>query len=78
MAYGARLAAAMASLERGPARAEVRQRDELGTGIRTLHVGSRAGHMIIFRVANDVDWTIDVLRILHDAMDLMRHLPPDG
>jgi toxin ParE1/3/4 len=74
-AYGGLLAAALARLERGPAIAGVRQRDEIGADLRTLHVGHRGRHNILFRIGSEPDRTIDVLRILHDAMDLARHVP---
>ena len=72
--YGALLARSLARLERGPIVAEVRQRDEIGAGLRTLHVGRRGRHIILFRVGSELTATIDVLRILHDAMDLARHV----
>jgi len=75
--YGDLLAIALARLERGPATAGARQRDEIDTGLRTLHMGRRGRHIILFRVGSEPDRTIDVLRILHDAMDLARHVPPD-
>jgi len=68
------LAAALARLERGPSIAGVRQRDEIGAGLRTLHAGRRGRHIILFRIGSEPDRTIDVLRIPHDAMDLARHV----
>jgi len=50
-------------------------RPELGPNIRTLHVArqERNGrHFIIFRIT--VSSVIDVLRILHDSIDLPRHI----
>jgi toxin ParE1/3/4 len=73
VAYCDRLAATLASLERGPEIAGARRRDEIGADLRTLHVGRRARHLIMFRIGDENDRTIDVLRILHDAMDLERH-----
>ena len=77
--YGYLLAATLARLERGPAIAGTRQRDAIGAGLRTLHMGRRGRHIILFRVGCEPgrtipDRTIDVLRILHDAMDLARHV----
>lgn len=47
--------------------------------ICTLHVaqnGRKGRHFIMFRVATAQDSTvIDVLRFLHDSMNLERHLP---
>ncbi len=53
-----------------------KQRDEIELGIRTLHVarlGRKGRHIVVFRV--DGTQTIDVLRLLHESMDLPRHLP---
>jgi toxin ParE1/3/4 len=75
--YGDLLATTLARLERGPSIAGARQRDENGPSLRTLHVGSRGRHIILFRIGSEPDRIIDVLRILHDAMDLVRHVPSD-
>jgi toxin ParE1/3/4 len=72
--YGGLLAAAVARLEGGPSTAGVKQRDEIGAGICTIHVGRRARHFILFRVGSETERAIDVPRILHDAMDLARHV----
>ena len=51
-----------------------------GNDIRTLHVardGRKGRHFVMFRVGSiDGRDVIDVLRLLHDSMDLERHLPP--
>ncbi len=74
VSYAELLAASLARLERGPSIAGARQRDEIGAGVRTLHIGRRGRHIILFRTGSERDRTIDVLRILHDAMDLARHV----
>jgi toxin ParE1/3/4 len=76
--YANLLAATLARLERGPSLLGARRRDEIGAGLRTLHVGRRGRHIILFRVGSEADRTIDVLRILHDAMDLARHIGDRG
>jgi toxin ParE1/3/4 len=73
-AYALLLAETLARLEFGPDIAGARKRNEIGPGLRTLHVGRRGRHIVLFRVSVDRDETIDVLRILHDAMDLARHV----
>lgn len=73
-AYGTLLADTLALLERGPAVARARKREEIAAGLRSLHVGRRRRHFIMFRVGSEAEWTIDVLRVLHDAMDLARHV----
>ena len=53
-------------------------RDEIRSGLRTLHVarkGRRGRHFILYRAAKD--HVIEVVRILHDAMELAKHLPPE-
>jgi toxin ParE1/3/4 len=77
VSYGDLLAAALAGLEHGPTIAGSRQRNEIGAGLRTLHVGRRGRHIILFRIGSEANGTIDVLRILHDAMDLGRHTSSD-
>jgi toxin ParE1/3/4 len=72
--YADLLAATLARLEGGPGILGARRRSEIGAGLRTLHVGRRGRHIILFRVGSEADRTIDVLRILHDAMDLARHV----
>jgi toxin ParE1/3/4 len=75
--YGALLAESLARLEGGPGIAGARKRDDIGKGLNTLHVGRRGRHIILFRPGGEQDRTIDVLRILHDAMDLPRHADAD-
>jgi toxin ParE1/3/4 len=78
--YGETLSAALIALRFGPATAGVKRREEIGKDLCTLHVaraGRRGRHFILFRVhADEEPPRIQVLRILHDAMDLARHLPP--
>lgn len=48
----------------------------MAPGIRTLHAarnGHKARHFVVFRVAEGQ--ILEVLRLLHDSMDLARHLP---
>lgn len=78
--YAGILAAAIQELESGPDPTGAKARNEIGKGLRTLHAarrGRRGRHFVIFRVAADREQTIDVIRILHDSMDLPRHLPAD-
>jgi len=74
--YEATLEDALDALHAGPAIIGVKQRDDLGPGIHTLHVarnGRKGRHFIVFRANNDR--VIDVLRILYDGMALATHLP---
>ncbi len=53
-------------------------RDEIGMGIRTLHVarqGRKGRHFVAFSVSEG--HINNVLRLLHDSMGLATHLPED-
>lgn len=53
-----------------------RGRDDIGPGLRTLHMtrpGRRGRHFILYRTDEHV---VAILRILHDSMEVERHLPP--
>ncbi len=74
-AYAETLSLAIGALAEGPEVLGAKRRDEIGNGILTLHVtrqGRKGRHFIVFRVGGAS--TIDVLRLLHDSMDLMRHV----
>ena len=76
--YRRTLIAALTSLHEGPILPDSKARDEIQPGLRSLHVarrGRRGRHFVLYR--SDEIGTVDVLRILHDTMDLARHLPPD-
>ncbi|MDI7774681.1 type II toxin-antitoxin system RelE/ParE family toxin [Asticcacaulis sp. EMRT-3] len=69
---------ALVALQHGPNIPGSAMRDEIHTGLRTYHIarrGKRARHFILYRASDD--HIIEVIRILHDAMDLARHLPRD-
>ena len=73
--YAETMALAVEALEDGPDVIGAIARDDIQPGIRTLHVArqGRAGrHFVVFRSTGS---DIDVLRLLHDSMDLPRHLP---
>ncbi len=77
--YASTISAALDELTAGPVVAGAKKRDDIQPGIFALHVArhSRKGrHFIIFRVGQAPEGdVIEVLRLLHDAMDLERHLP---
>lgn len=78
-AYAKTISLAIEALHDGPDIAGTKARNEIGAGIRTLHVtrrGHKGRHFVAFRVGGE--HTIDVLRLLHDSMDLVRHLPDDA
>ena len=79
-AYAETMSSALESLTAGPRVVGAKARNDIGNGIFALHVarrGRKGRHFIVFRVGHDKDRdVIEVLRLLHDAMDLARHLPP--
>lgn len=78
--YAETLAAALEELSGGPEVIGARIRGDIGRGLFTLHVarhGRRGRHFVMYRIGHDDQAeVIDVLRVLHDAMDLPRYLPP--
>jgi toxin ParE1/3/4 len=70
------LTLALEALTDGPNIVGSKVRDDIGLGIRTLHVarlGRKGRHLVVFRMADGQ--AIDVIRLLHDSMDLAKHLP---
>ena len=70
------LTLALEALTDGPNMVGSKVRDDIGLGIRTLHVarlGRKGRHLVVFRFADGQ--VIDVIRLLHDSMDLAKHLP---
>jgi toxin ParE1/3/4 len=80
--YAQTLSAAIESLGIGPSVLGATRRQDIAKGLMTLHVarkGRKGRHFVLFRVELDRERdVIEVLRILHDAMDLQRHQPPAG
>jgi toxin ParE1/3/4 len=78
--YAETLSAALEALAAGPTVVGARARDDIAKGLFTLHVarhGRRGRHFVLFRIGRDEEReVIEVLRLLHDAMDLPRHVPP--
>ncbi|MCD0419097.1 type II toxin-antitoxin system RelE/ParE family toxin [Rubrivivax sp. JA1024] len=73
--YRDTLIAAIGELAGGPDVVSSRARDEILVGLRTLHVarhGRRGSHFLLYRTTNGS--TIEIVRILHDSMDLRRHV----
>jgi toxin ParE1/3/4 len=79
--YAQVLSSAVEALTAGPNSPGAKARSEIGKHLFTLHVarvGQRGRHFVLFRVDGAAGRRqIDVLRILHDAMDLQRHVPED-
>jgi len=77
--YADTLSAALVALTAGPTTVGAKARSEIGKGVFTLHVargGHKGRHFVLFRVGPDKHQRhIEVLRLLHDAMDLTHHIP---
>jgi toxin ParE1/3/4 len=74
--YRDTLVRAIGELANGPEVGGSKARDEIMQGLRTLHVarhGRRGRHFLLYRVAPGR--MIEIGRILHDGMDMQRHLP---
>lgn len=75
--YAETIRSALKALGAGPQTPGAMIRKEFGENLYTLHVariGRRGRHFILFR-AESAERTVQVLRILHDAMDASRHVP---
>ena len=77
--YAKTLNSALQDLAQGPDVIGARLREDIGPDIHTLHVarhGRKGRHFVVFRIVPSPDTSIiEVLRLLHDSMDLPRHLP---
>lgn len=74
--YLKRIDSTLQALTRDPMPAGSRARDEdLARSYRTLHLGRRSRHVVCYRVE---EHRVFIMRILHDGMDLARHLPDDA
>jgi toxin ParE1/3/4 len=73
------LLAAIEALTDGPYAVGVRPRPDIGRALLSLHVhrGRRRGRHVIYFCADENMRTIDVLRVLHDAMDPGKHFIGD-
>lgn len=76
--YANILRSTLKDLQDGPNIIGVKSRDDIAKGLFTLHVarnGHRGRHLVLFRISRShpVD-TLEILRLLHDAMDLQRHV----
>lgn len=86
--YEALLVQAILDLAADPDRAGITKRPELAKGALTYHLRHsrdnvsrsigrirKPRHFLLFRVAQN--GCIEIARVLHDSMDLDRHLPED-
>lgn len=73
--YRDTLIQAIGELADGPDVAGSKARDEIMAGLRTLHIARRSrrgSHFLMYRAMPNR--TIEIVRILHDRMDLQRHV----
>jgi len=73
--YSRTLVLAIEALHDGPNVLGVKQRDDIGQGVCTLHVareGRKGLHFVVFR--ETTGQIIEVLRLLHDSMQMARHM----
>jgi len=72
--YARTLGSTIEELTLGPDVPGSRQRSDIGPGIRVLHVArrdQRGRHFLLYRVSSrELLLVMDVLRVLHDRMDL--------
>ncbi len=74
--YAETISLAIEALHDGPEILGVKERGDIGSGICTFHVacnGRKGRHFVVFKAS--APYQIEVLRLLHDSMDLARHLP---
>src|SRR5689334_25334496 len=75
-AYAKLIQNALGDIVADPTCAPAKQRPELHPHARTFHIARRGKpgrHFFLYRIADDQN--VDVARLLHDSMDLQRHLP---
>lgn len=68
---------ALAEIADDPENMHARRRPEIHAEARTMHLARRgrpARHFLLYRVTSDQ--FVDIGRLLHDSMELRRHLPP--
>lgn len=67
---------AIDALTQGPAMSGARRRSDLMPDVYTLHVARkrrRGSHILVVRIIGEK--SAEVVRVLHEAMDIVRHLP---
>lgn len=85
--YQRLLQAAMNALLEEPERPGSKARSDIFPGLRSLHLYhcrlavtsgrvSKPRHIVLYRTVTNQ--TLEIVRILHDAMEISRHLPASG
>ncbi|MEM6768719.1 MAG: type II toxin-antitoxin system RelE/ParE family toxin [Bacteroidota bacterium] len=70
--YQSQIQSALDTIQKNPTSGRVRRRDQLFPGGLSYSFGT---HIIFFRIKGDI---IEVVRILHQKMDFISHLPEDS
>lgn len=70
--YAETISLALEALIDGPDALGAKRRDDILPGVFVLHVARRGRHFIVFR--HNERRYIDVLRVLHDSMDIAQHI----
>jgi toxin ParE1/3/4 len=76
LVYEETIAHAVTALAAGPKLPDSRTRDDISPGMWVLHIarrGRKGRHLLVYYAVKDGE--IIVVRILHDSMDLARHVP---
>ncbi len=71
---------AFSALTEGPNIIGVKACREVSDKVYMLHAarsGKKARHIIMFQIETQTEHTVQIIRILHDSMDIERHLPSD-
>jgi toxin ParE1/3/4 len=79
VSYRTTLMQSIRELGIGPNVTGARKRDDIGNSLYTLPIarhGRRGRHLLLYRVPRGRN--IEIVRILHDSMDLRRHVPDFG
>ena len=69
---------ALAELAANPENLRSKPRPEIHADARTMHLGRRgkpARHLFLYRIKDD--HFVDIARLLHDSMEIQRHIPAD-
>jgi toxin ParE1/3/4 len=77
--YGDAINRVLGQLVAGPELPGSRARPDLGSQVRVVAIarqGRRASHLLVYRSAARSE--LEVIRIVHDAMDMARHVPDRG
>jgi toxin ParE1/3/4 len=73
--YADLILAAIDMIAEDPLSNRSRERGEIGGGYRTFHLARPGRHFVLYRLEGAEN--VQVVRILHDSMELSRHAPEE-